>query len=104
MHAAENLGAGPFRAWWRVYLPLSLPGVGAGALLVFILSLGFFITPAMLGGASDRMISNIIALQMSDLNNWEFASALAFLLLTVTLALYFLYARFMSFEQLYRAR
>ena len=104
MHAAANLGAGPFKAWWRVYLPLSLPGVGAGALLVFILSLGFFITPAMLGGASDRMISNIIALQMSDLNNWEFASALAFLLLTVTLALYFLYARFMSFEQLYRAR
>ena len=104
MLAAANLGAGPLRAWWRVYLPLSLPGVGAGALLVFILSLGFFITPAMLGGASDRMISNMIALQISDLNNWEFASALTFLLLTVTLALYFLYARFMSFEQLYRAR
>ncbi len=104
MLAAETLGAGPLRAWWRVYLPLSLPGVGAGALLVFILSLGFFITPALLGGASDRMISNMIALQIGELNNWEFASALAFLLLTVTLALYFLYARFMSFEQLYRAR
>ncbi len=104
MLAAANLGAGPFRAWWRVYLPLSLPGVGAGALLVFILSLGFFITPAILGGASDRMISNIIALQINELNNWEFASALAFLLLIVTLALYILYARFMSFEQLYRSR
>ena len=101
VRAAENLGAGPFNTWWRVYLPLSLPGVGAGALLVFILSIGFFITPAMLGGARDRMISNMIEIQINEISNWEFASALAFLLLAVTLVLYFIYARFMSFEKLY---
>lgn len=101
MQAAESLGAGPFTAWWRVYLPLSLPGVGAGTLLVFILSIGFFITPALLGGAGDKMISNIIEGQINELNNWEFASALAFLLVAITLALYCIYARFMSFDKLY---
>ena len=101
MQAAENLGAEPFTAWRRVYLPLSLPGVGAGVLLVFILSLGFFITPALLGGGRDRMISNIIELQINALNNWEFASALSFLLLLITLVLYFIYTRFMSFDRMY---
>ena len=101
VQAAENLGAGPFNSWRRVYLPLSLPGVGAGSLLVFILSIGFFITPAMLGGARDRMISNMIEIQINQVNNWEFAAALAFLLLAATLLLYLLYARFMSFEKLY---
>ena len=104
VRAAENLGAGPFNTWWRVFLPLSLPGVGAGALLVFILSIGFFITPAMLGGARDRMISNMIEIQINQVNNWEFASALAFLLLAATLLLYFVYARLMSFEKLYGER
>ena len=101
VQAAENLGAGPFNSWRRVYLPLSLPGVGAGSLLVFILSIGFFITPAMLGGARDRMISNMIEIQINQVNNWEFAAALAFLLLAATLLLYLLYARFMSYEKLY---
>ena len=104
MRAAENLGAGPFMAWRRVYLPLSLPGVGAGVLLVFILSIGFFVTPALLGGPSDRMVSNIIELQINQVNNWEFASALAFILLGATLLLYFVYARFMSFDKLYGER
>lgn len=101
MRAAENLGAGPFMAWWRVYLPLTLPGLGAGILLVFILSIGFFITPALLGGPRDRMISNMIEIQINEVNNWEFAAALAFMLLASTLILYFIYARFMSFDKLY---
>ena len=101
VQAAESLGAGELAAWRRVYLPLSLPGVGAGVVLVFVLSIGFFITPALLGGTGDRMISNMIEVQISQANNWEFASALAFLLVAATLVLYFVYAEFMSFESLY---
>lgn len=101
LRAAENLGAGPFTAFRRVYLPLTMPGLGAGVLLVFILSLGFFITPALLGGPKDRMISNMIEIQINEVNNWEFASALAFLLLAGTIVLYFFYARFMSYDKLY---
>jgi ABC-type spermidine/putrescine transport system permease subunit I len=101
MRAAENLGAGPFMAFWRVYFPLTLPGLGAGILLVFILSLGFFITPALLGGPGDQMISNVIEQQIRQAFNWEFASALAFLLLIATIILYLIYARFMSFDRLY---
>ena len=101
MRAAENLGAGPFMAFWRVYFPLTLPGLGAGALLTFILSLGFFITPALLGGPGDQMISNVIEQQIRQAFNWEFAAALAFLLLIATVFLYMIYARFMSFDRLY---
>ena len=103
LRAAENLGAGPFTAFRRVYFPLTLPGLGAGVLLVFILSLGFFITPALLGGPGDRMISNMIEIQINEVNNWEFAAALAFMLLGGTLVLYFIYARFMSMDKLYGA-
>ena len=99
--AAENLGAGPFKAFQRVYFPLTLPGLGAGVLLTFILSLGFFITPALLGGPRDRMVSNMIESQINEVNNWEFAAALAFLLLGATIILYVIYARFMSFDKLY---
>ena len=101
LRAAENLGAGPFTAFRRVYFPLTTPGLGAGILLVFILSLGFFITPALLGGPGDRMISNMIEIQINEVNNWEFAAALAFMLLGGTLILYFIYARFLSMDRLY---
>ena len=101
LRAAENLGAGPFTAFRRVYFPLTTPGLGAGILLVFILSLGFFITPALLGGPGDRMISNMIEIQINEVNNWEFAAALAFMLLGGTLVLYFIYARFLSMDRLY---
>ncbi|MFQ5933824.1 MAG: ABC transporter permease [Dehalococcoidia bacterium] len=101
LRAAENLGAGPYMAFRRVYFPLTLPGLGAGVLITFILSLGFFITPALLGGPKDRMVSNIIQEQIDRANNWEFAAALAFMLLAVTIILYLIYARFMSFEKLY---
>ena len=101
VRAAENLGAGPYMAFRRVYFPLTLPGLGAGVLLTFILSLGFFITPALLGGPKDRMVSNMIEEQINRAQNWEFAAALALMLLAVTIVLYILYARFMSFEKLY---
>ena len=101
VRAAENLGAGPYTAFRRIYFPLTLPGLGAGVLLTFILSLGFFITPALLGGPKDRMVSNMIEEQINRAQNWEFAAALALMLLAVTIVLYVIYAKFMSFEKLY---
>lgn len=83
--AAQNLGAGMWRTFWHVTLPLSLPGVFAGALMVFILGLGFFITPALVGGPRTLMISTLIAQQATELLNWPFAGALATVLLVLTL-------------------
>ena len=83
--AAASLSAAPFTAFRRVYLPLSLPGIGSGFLLVLVLALAFFITPAMLGGPKDLMIANVIAYQIGVLK-WGFASALAVVLLVVSIA------------------
>ncbi len=90
MRAAESLGAGPARAFVRVFLPLSLPGVRSGCLLVFLLCLGFYITPALLGGLKDVMLATFIEAQISQLVNWPFAAAAAFILLVLTLAGFFL--------------
>jgi putative spermidine/putrescine transport system permease protein len=83
--AAQNLGATRWQTFWRVSFPLSLPGIGAGALLVFIMALGFFITPALLGGRKEQMLSNLIQIQIVDLLNWPFASAMSVILLIATL-------------------
>jgi ABC-type spermidine/putrescine transport system permease subunit I len=91
--ASASLGAGGLRTFWRVTLPLSLPGVAAGGLLVFIVALGFFITPALLGGPKQMMISNLIEFSVRQVLNWPFAFALANTLLTGTLLLYFAYVR-----------
>ena len=101
LQAAASLGASPLRTFWRVYFPLSLPGVTAAALLVFILSLGFFITPALLGSGADRMVSNLIEIQVAEVANWEFGAALAFLLLIPTVLLYLIYNRITHATQLY---
>lgn len=93
MRAAGVLGANPIRAFWHVYLPLSMPGVSAGVALVFITSLGFFITPALLGGAHNMMVAVLIEQQVTITVNWELASALASVLLLVTAALYIVYDR-----------
>jgi ABC-type spermidine/putrescine transport system permease subunit I len=82
--AAAGLGATPFGVLRQVWLPLSMPGAAAGAMLVFVLSLGFFITPALVGGPRDMMVAMLIQQQV-DLVNWPFASALAAALLLVTL-------------------
>lgn len=82
--AAQNLGADRRQAFLRVYLPLSLPGIAAGCLLVFVTALGFFVTPALLGGRGDMMIAMLIEIQVRELLDWEFASALAVALLAVT--------------------
>lgn len=85
--AAQNLGAGGAATFRHVVLPLSLPGVAAGCVIVFILALGFFITPALVGGPRTLMISTLIGQQATELLNWPFAGALAAVLLGVTLAL-----------------
>jgi len=86
--AAQGLGAGPFRIFWRIYLPLTLPGLFAGCALVFILSLSAFITPALLGGGRVIMIANIIQTQVSQFLNWPFASALSAIVLASAVLVY----------------
>ncbi|MDN7998372.1 ABC transporter permease [Burkholderia multivorans] len=92
--AAVSLGSHPFAAFWRVYVPQTYPGVGAGALLVFILAIGYYITPALLGGPNDQMVSYYVAYFTNVTINWGMACALGGLLLAATLVLYAVYGRF----------
>ncbi|MCO5411347.1 ABC transporter permease [Ralstonia mojiangensis] len=92
--AAVSLGSHPFAAFWRVYVPQTYPGIGAGALLVFILALGYYITPALLGGPNDQMVSYYVAYFTNVTINWGMACALGALLLLATLVLYAVYGRF----------
>ena len=91
--AAANLGASPSAAFLRVFVPLSLPGVLAGCLLVFILALGFYITPALLGGLKDQMISQIIVQQIQQRLDWGFGTAMSVLLVAITLVILFIASR-----------
>jgi putative spermidine/putrescine transport system permease protein len=93
VRAAVSLGSSPLAAFVRVYMPQTFPGVGAGALLVFILSIGYYITPALLGGADDQMLSYYIARYTNVEINWGMACALGALLLAATMVLYGLYRR-----------
>lgn len=98
MPAAASLGAPPLRAFLRVLLPLSLRGVASGSLLVFISAIGYYITPALIGGPGDQMISSIIAFYATGSANWGMAGALGVVLLVATLLLYSVYARLSSDE------
>ena len=97
--AAENLGAGPVSVFRHVILPLSLPGVLAGTVLVFVLALGFYITPALLGGPSDMTISMLIA-QEVDLYRWDVGAAMATALLVMTLLALVAFSRFVSIDKI----
>ncbi|CAN5439536.1 ABC transporter permease [soil metagenome] len=97
--AAQSLGAGPVSVFLRVTLPMSLPGVAAGSILVFILSLGFFITPALVGGATSLMISTLIGQQVTQTFNWPFAAAISAVLLLVTLVIVVAFNRFLRFDR-----
>lgn len=101
MMAAGGLGARPRQAFRRIFFPLSLPGIAAGCLLVFILSLGFFITPALVGGPKDLMISVLIEQQVDSLFNWPFASALAAVLLVGTLIVFFIFNKILGVEKIF---
>jgi putative spermidine/putrescine transport system permease protein len=100
MRAAKSLGAKPAYAYWKVYMPQTLPGVAAGCLLTFILSLGFYITPALVGGPADNMIAGFIDSAMNSENNWGKASALGAVLLTATLILYYVYNKLVGIDRM----
>ena len=92
MRAAISLGCHPFASFWRVYFPQTVAGVGAGCLLVFILSIGYYITPALLGSPNDQMVSYFVAFYTNSTINWGMATALGGLLLLATLVLYVVYS------------
>ncbi len=100
VRAARSLGATSWTAFRRIYLPQTVPGIGAGALLVFILAVGYYITPALVGGSDGQLISNLIAFHMQKSLNWSLAAALAALLLGGVLILYWLYDRLIGIDNL----
>lgn len=100
MRAATSLGANPLIAFWRVYVPQSLPGISAGCLLVYILAIGYYITPALVGGPRDQMLSYFIAFFTNNTINWGMASGLAVLLLSATILLYTVFNRFIGIDRL----
>jgi putative spermidine/putrescine transport system permease protein len=99
--AAANLGASPVRAFVRVFMPLSLPGVLAGALLVFVLALGFYITPALLGGLRDQMLSQLIVEEVQQALDWGSASAMAVILMAITFAALFVASRLIRLRDVF---
>ena len=100
VRAALSLGATPFTAFWRVYAPQTLPAVGAGVLMVFIQALGYYITPALVGGPDDQMLSYFIAFYASKTINWGMAAALSLALLAATVALYWVYDRLIGIDRI----
>lgn len=94
--AALTLGARPGTAFWRVYFPLSMPGVAAGAIMVFVTALGFFIVPQLLGGRKETMITQLIIEQVLQMLNWGFAGSISVLMLVVVLAVFALYDRLLG--------
>ena len=100
MRAALSMGAKPFHAYRRVYLPQTIPGLAAGTLLVFILAIGYYITPALVGGQDGLLISNLIAYHIQKSLNWSLGAALGTMLLVVVLLLYWVYNRLIGIDKL----
>jgi putative spermidine/putrescine transport system permease protein len=98
LRAAKSLGATNWTAFWRVYFPQSVPGIGAGSILVFILAIGYYITPEIVGGTDGIFISNRIAYHISSSLNWGLASALGAILLGVVLILYWVYDKIVGID------
>ena len=100
MRAAQNLGAPPSLAFLKVYLPQTLPGVGAGVILVFIVAIGYYITPELVGGKDGQLIGNMIAYHMQKSLNWGLAAAMGTLLLAAILLLYWVYDRIVGIDNM----
>ncbi len=98
VRAAKSMGANDWTAFWRVYFPNSVPGIGAGSILVFILSIGYYITPELVGGVDGVFISNRIAYHISSSLNWGLAAALGSILLVLVLGLYYVYDRVVGID------
>ena len=101
LQAARSLGASAPRTFWYVYFPLTLPGVFAGALVTLVLSLGFFVIPALLGGRRDVLIAQLIDFNLTKVLNWEFAAALGTVLLVVTMGLFLVAQRWARLDSLW---
>lgn len=99
-NAAQSMGATPAWAFYKVYLPQSVPGIGAGCLLVFILSIGYYITPALVGGEDGQLISNFIAYHMKKSLNWGLAAALGTVLLAAVVVLYWVYDKIVGIDNM----
>jgi putative spermidine/putrescine transport system permease protein len=93
LRAAVSLGCPPFKSFWRIYFPMTVPGLAAGAILVFIMSIGYYITPALLGGPKEQMVSYFVAFYTNETVNWGMAAALSALLLIAISVLYAVYNR-----------
>ena len=100
LRASQSLGANPFITFWRIFWPRSIPGIGAGGLLVFVLSVGYYITPALVGGAKGQMISNQIAFHMKSSLNWGLAAAMGTILLVAVLILFWLYDKVVGIDKM----
>jgi len=97
---ARSLGATPTRAFVHVFLPLSLPGVAAGCVLVFLLAIGFYVTPALLGGPGEITLATMIDMMINTLLNWGLAATLGILLLVVIGAIFVLFSRLMGLNRI----
>jgi putative spermidine/putrescine transport system permease protein len=100
MKAAQNLGANPARAFIRVYMPQTLPGIGAGVLLVFIVAIGYYITPELVGGKDGRLIGNMVAYHMKNTLNWGLAASMGVLLLAGIMVLYWIYDKVVGIDNM----
>lgn len=98
--AACSLGATPTKAFFKVFLPLSIPGIAAGCLIVFIISIGYYVIPALLGGSKNTMISQLIAQQIGEQLNWGFGAAIAMVLLIVVLIILYLFNKFVGIDKI----
>jgi len=104
LEAASDLGANPLRTFWHVTLPLSLPGVGGGIVMVFIAAFGAYVTPKLLGGSSGIMFGNVLADQYSGTFNWPFGAVLALIMIAVVLGLLVVASRFTRLDAVFGAR
>ena len=100
MRAGKSLGGTPFVSFWKIYFPLTISGIGAGSLLVFIIAAGYYITPELVGGASGKLISNSIAFHMKQNLDWSFASAMGLMLLAGVMAVYWIYNKLVGIDNI----
>jgi putative spermidine/putrescine transport system permease protein len=100
MRAGKSLGGTPFISFWKIYFPLTISGIGAGSLLVFIIAAGYYITPELVGGASGKLISNSIAYHMKQTLDWSFASAMGLMLLAGVMAVYWIYNKLVGIDNI----
>jgi len=100
MREALNLGASPLHAFWKVYMPNSVPGISAGCMLVFIIAIGYYITPELVGGKDGQMVGNWIAYHLKTTLNWGLCASLGAILLAVMTVLYWAYNKIVGIENI----